>query len=204
MCLRNVALQVGDRWIVQRCTLAIPAGLTLVLGGDGAGKTSVLRLLAGGLAPDAGELSLNGEAWSSAGWGAQVFWRDPRTPWSAGLTPRGWATALAHERPAWCEEDWQRHVAGLALTPHLDKDMRQLSSGSQRKVLLAAALASGAPLTLIDEPVAALDRDAVRYLCAALKRLAETLPSTKRVVLIAHYDPLDDGLPWRRTLTLAD
>lgn len=203
LCLSNVALQVGERWIVQRCTLTVPAGLSLVLGGDGAGKTSLLRLLAGELSPDAGQLSLAGAAWGSAGWGQQVFWRDPRAPWPAALTPRAWTAALAGQQPRWREDEWRRHVEGFALAPHLDKDMHQLSTGSQRKVLLAAALASGAALTLIDEPVAALDRGAVRYLCAALQRLADASPWTERIVLVAHYDPLDDSLPWRHMLTLA-
>ena len=67
----------------------------------------------------------------------------------------------------------------------------QLSSGSQRKVLLAAALANGAVLTLLDEPLAALDKPSISYLLQALEAEARA-PMLGRAVLVAHYDALGD------------
>ncbi|MBS0506375.1 MAG: ATP-binding cassette domain-containing protein [Proteobacteria bacterium] len=180
-----------------------PAGLSLVQRGDGAGKTSLLRLLAGDCAAQAGCVTLNGvdAVRDAARYRAQVFWRDPRAPWPERLTPQAWADELAARYPSWSHALWQAHAAGLGLAPHLGKPMYQLSAGSQRKVLLAAALASGAALTLLDEPVAALDKPSIAYLLQALEAEARTPPWPGRVLVVAHYDALGE-LPWRRTLLL--
>ena len=71
---------------------------------------------------------------------AQVFWRDPRAPWPDTLTPLTWVEQLPAHHPRWSGEAWRAHVAGFGLAMHLHKPMYQLSSGSQRKVLLAAFL----------------------------------------------------------------
>jgi len=68
-------------------------------------------------------------------------------------------------------------------------------------VLLAAALASGAPLTLIDEPEAALDWASIRYLRGALTREAGRSSATGRVIVVANYEPVPD-IPWAQVLRL--
>lgn len=178
-----------------------PAGLSLVAGGDGAGKTSLLRLLAGDCAPQAGRVILLGVDATVQGneYRAQVFWRDPRAPWPEDLTPQAWVDDVAARYARCSDEDWRSHVAGLRLAQHLHKPLYQLSSGSQRKLLLAAALASGAALTLLDEPVAALDKASITYLLQALEREARTLRLPQRAVIVAHYDELG-GLPWRQKI----
>lgn len=132
---------------------------------------------------------------------AQVFWRDPRAPWPEDLTPQAWVDDVAARYARWSDEDWRSHVAGFSLAQHLHKPVYQLSSGSQRKLLLAAALASGAALTLLDEPVAALDKASITYLLQALEREARTLRLPQRAVIVAHYDELG-GLPWRHKIQL--
>lgn len=178
-------------------------GLSLVLGGDGAGKTSLLRLLAADAAPQAGQLVLRGTDVGQQGHGyrAQVFWRDPRAPWPDTLTPQAWADAIAPEYANWSGERWRAHVAGFGLEPHLHKAMHQLSTGSQRKVLLAAALASGAALTLIDEPVAALDKASIAYLLQALDGEVRLPGAEGRAIIVAHYEAPGE-LPWRQIVTL--
>ena len=135
--------------LFQDWSADFPAGLSLIQGGDGTGKTSLLRLFAGESAPQAGSVTLLGmdAVRQPAEYRAQVFWRDPRAPWPDTLTPLTWVEQLPAHHPRWSGEAWRAHVAGFGLAMHLHKPMYQLSSGSQRKVLLAAALASGAVLT---------------------------------------------------------
>ena len=64
----------------------------------------------------------------------------------------------------------------------------------------AGALASGAALTLIDEPVAGLDKPSVQYLQQALAAVAT---QQDRAVVVAHYDALV-GVPWQATIALPD
>lgn len=178
-----------------------PAGLSLVLGGDGAGKTSLLRLLAGDCVPQAGQMLLHGMDLMEQDYCTQVFWRDPREPWPEMLTPQAWVEDVSARHARWSDEDWVTHALGFGLAQHLHKPMYQLSTGSQRKVLLAAALASGAALTLLDEPVAALDKASIVYLLQALEREARAPRSPGRAVIVAHYEELGD-LPWSSTVTL--
>ncbi len=199
---RSVDLAVGGRPILRGWSAAVSAGLVLVLGDEGAGKTSVLRLLAGETAPGAGSLHLNGAVHGTAAYGTQVFWHDPRIGAPPDSTPLAWGAQWAERHPRWREDEWLRHLHGFALQPHVDKAMFQLSTGSQRKVLLAAALASGAPLTLIDEPVAALDRPSIAYLCTALAHEGRTPRWPDRAIVLAHYDSLGPNVPWSRTVSL--
>lgn len=199
LCLGFAQQPLFTQWSAD-----IPAGLTLIQGGDGAGKTSLLRLLAGEWAPQAGRLLLQAvdAAAQPDAYRARVFWRDPRAPWPDALTARDWVAGQRALHAHWSAQGWSEHVEGWGLAEHLHKPMRQLSTGSQRKVLMAAALASGAPLTLLDEPVAALDKPSVAYLLQALRREARAPHAPGRAVVVAHYDALGDGMPWRQVITL--
>lgn len=178
-------------------------GATLVQGGESSGKTTLLRLLAGALAPAQGQLVLNGTALVQApeAYRRQVFWMDPRSDALDALTVRAWLQTLPAQHAAWDAAALAAHVQGWGLEEHLDKGFYMLSTGSKRKVLMAAALASGAPLTLIDEPVAGLDHGSVRYLCQALAATSAAQPG--RAIVVAHYEPLA-GVPWRAVIELPE
>jgi ABC-type Mn2+/Zn2+ transport system ATPase subunit len=75
-------------------------------------------------------------------------------------------------------------MEGLSLTPHLDKALYMLSTGSRRKVFMAAALASQAAVTLLDQPFVALDRPSITYLLGVL---ADAAKNTDRAWVVADY-----------------
>ena len=176
-------------------------GATLVLGGESSGKTTLLRLMAGALPADGGRLVLRGTVLADApvAYRQQVFWEDPRSDAIDPLTVRAWLQSLPALHPAWDAQALTAHVAGFGLEPHLDKGFYMLSTGSRRKALMAAALASGAALTLIDEPVGGLDRPSVLYLQQALARHAHQ----PRALVVAHYEALP-GVPWAQVLELPE
>lgn len=201
----GICFGFAQRPLFQHWSADFPAGLVLVQGGDGAGKTSLLRLMAGEWAPQAGRMLLHGTSATQqpAQYRAQVFWRDPRAPWPQAMTAQDWAAELRTVHARWSEEDWHAHVVGWGIAGHLHKAMHQLSAGSQRKVLMAGALASGAPLTLLDEPLAGLDKASIAYLLQALQREASAPRTAGRVLVVAHYDALGD-LPWRHRVVLPE
>lgn len=174
----------------------VPAGAALVQGGPGSGKTALLRLLAGALAPTRGRVLLRGVPVLAG----QVFWAERDAAGAEKTVVRDWWNALAERYPGWDAAALARHVEGFALAPHEAKAFFMLSTGTRRKAWLAAALASGAPLALIDEPLAGLDLASARYLAAAI---AEAVRSPGRVVVVAHDAPLE-GVPWVATLALPD
>ena len=180
----------------------IPPGVTLVRGGDGVGKTTLLRLLAGVLPAQGGALCVHGA--SLAGqpsiYRQQVFWVDPRTDAHDPLTPADWFRSLPALYPSFDETRLHALVDGFGLRPHIDKPIYMLSTGSRRKVWLAAGFASGAALTLLDEPFAALDKASAGFV---LELLDEAARHPSRAWLVAHYEPPGD-VPLAALIDLGD
>ena len=200
--IKNLHFSHPQHSLWQGWSADLNPGVTLLRGGDGSGKTTLLRLLAGDLAPQQGRLVLQGMDGMADpdGYRRQVFWQDPRAHALHDITGMAWLATLPARYPAWDASALAAHVQGWGLAVHLDKPIYQLSSGSQRKLLMAAALASGAALTLIDEPIAGLDRPSIAYLQQALANAAQ---SPQRAIVVAHYEALD-GVPWQQVLDLPD
>lgn len=129
----------------------------------------------------------------------QVFWRNPREPLAQPeQLVHDWVAAQVQHWPLWDAMAWQQHVQGFQLHEQLAKPLWHLSTGSLRKLWLTAALASGAAVTLVDEPIAGLDGNALRYLSHALDALGEQLaqqPTPQRWVMVAHWEALP-GVTW--------
>lgn len=172
----------------------LPAGLTR-LDAD-VGKTTLLRLLAGDLAGE-GDFVLNGDAWHPAGRPDAASWVDPRSDAWDGCTPDEVKAAVQQRHPGFDHASWHRLVRAFDLEGHLHKTMHMLSTGSRRKVALAAVLSAGAALTLLDEPTAGLDAPARDALAGALQDLAA---QPRRAALLAAAWGLESQLPWAAVL----
>ncbi|WDZ96235.1 ATP-binding cassette domain-containing protein [Herbaspirillum sp. WKF16] len=153
---------------------AIPAGVTLVRGGDGRGKTTLLQLLAGLMPARDGVLELDGIRLDedSEAYRRRVFYIDPRTEAYEQLTPPELFGKLRERFPAFDDSRLPALVDGLSLAPHLEKKLFMLSTGSKRKVYLAAAFAANATLTLLDDPFASLDRASINFVTDTLNARA--------------------------------
>ncbi|WP_288253840.1 ATP-binding cassette domain-containing protein [uncultured Hydrogenophaga sp.] len=165
----------GSALLFNDTSLALGPGLTWLTGEDGSGKSTLLSLLAGALAPQAGRLWANGH-WlhdDPAAYRRQVFWIDPQTEAHDALPAAGYLEGLATHWPRLSEAALSDLVDGFGLAEHLHKPLYMLSTGSRRKVWLTAALAAGAPVTLIDQPFAALDAPSARFLADCLADMAE-------------------------------
>lgn len=154
-CLR------GERLVFQTLSFRARAGEALLLTGpNGSGKSSLLRLMAGLLAPAAGRLTWDGAAIA-----------DDRESHRARLHYVGHLDALKpaltvvenlafyaalHGKPA-DDAALDRAVAQFRLDQLVDTPARFLSQGQRRRAALARVLAAPAPLWLLDEPTLALD-----------------------------------------------
>jgi ABC-type transport system involved in cytochrome c biogenesis ATPase subunit len=167
--------------LFDRLSLDIGPGLTFVRGGEQRGKSVLLRLLAGKLQTEAGKLS-----WPAAQAGqASVFLFDGDDIEPDSTVVGAWLQQQSHRHPGWNPALLDELVQDFGLGGHLGKTLHMLSTGSRRKVMLAAAFASGASLTLLEKPFAALDASS-RALLAEL--LQEAAAHPKRAWVLADYD----------------
>lgn len=175
--------------LFDKLTLALWPGVTLVRGDEGTGKTTLLQLLAGALPATAtrGNLRINGIslAQDRHAYQRQVAWLDPRDTALDDQTARQVFAGASGKYPASDPDALRAHVEGLSLEPHLDKALYMMSTGTRRKVFLAAALAAQTPLTLLDQPFMALDRPSIDYLLAVL---AEAARHPGRAWAVADYE----------------
>ena len=189
----------GPLALFHQVDVHLPAGVSALVGDEGVGKTSLMRLLAGDLAATAGELWVGGGLVPlSRPQAASVLWLDLRLPLHDEDTPEAFWTQLRQHLPDWSTEMQLSLVTDLQLKPHLGKRLNMLSTGSRRKVGLVAALASGAQVTLIDQPFASLDTASIRVIQNALRAVAQ---HPRRAWLIADYEPPAD-VPLASVLTL--
>ena len=163
-----------------------PPGITLIRGGDGCGKSTLLRLLVGALPAQSGTLHINGINLQAhqANYKAKVFWVEPRSSAFDQLTVQDY---FELQRSSYVDFDdgvLTDITEGLSLQAHLQKQLFMLSTGSKRKVFLAAAFASGAVVTLLDEPFAALDAISIGFILSWLKGAAS---ENNRAWVIADY-----------------
>lgn len=164
----------------------LPPGVTWVGGDESTGKTTLLRLLAGELTAQSGSLQISSVslAGNAPAYRGQVYWVDPRTQAFDALTPQAYWDGVRERYPGFDGALLAALAEAFALTPHLPKSLYMLSTGTKRKVFLAAAFASGAAVTLLDEPFAALDKTSIEQVLALLGEASEH-PS--RAWVVADY-----------------
>jgi len=171
-------------WALRDCTLAIPEGRVAgLVGPNGVGKTTLLRLAAGLLAPTCGTISVLGQ--DPAAGPAQLA----RVGFVAQDTPVYARTSVAdHLRlGAWLNPRWEgelarRRVAQAGLDPA--QRAGSLSGGQRAQLALTLALAKRPEFLILDEPAASLDPLARReFLRGLMEAVAEHGVS---VVLSSH------------------
>jgi ABC-type multidrug transport system ATPase subunit len=200
--VQDLRFGFAGQWLPLPPQLQIPPGVTWLGGGEGRGKTSLLRLLAGDLRAPGSSLQLDGASLHAqpAAYLQQVAWMDPRNVAFDQVSATQFFETTAARYPDWDAALLADLAEGLGLAAHLEKPLYMLSTGSKRKVWLAAALASGARLTLLDEPFAALDKASIRCVLALLQ---EAAAHPRRAWVVADYEaPLD--VPLAQTIDLGD
>lgn len=148
-----------------------PARPVVVIGGNGTGKSTLLRIAAGASAPTAGRVT---------GRPRIVGFLPGRVPASTRMPARAY---LRHMAAVHGTRDDPAEVLGdLGFSGDLDAPVARLSTGNVQKVGLAQALGCGAGLLVLDEPWAGLDAAAA----AALERRLATAAGTADLLVADH------------------
>ena len=163
---RGLAGARGERWLFEGLDLDLAPGETLVVTGpNGTGKTTLLRILAGLLAAEEGEVSWRPLPDEER---QRLHYLGHQNSVKSALTVvqnLGFWQRLAGRPDA---EALQRATSAFALEELLDLPARVLSAGQRRRLALARLVAVPAPLWLLDEPTSALDAASADAFAAAV------------------------------------
>jgi ABC-type transport system involved in cytochrome bd biosynthesis fused ATPase/permease subunit len=164
----------------------LPGEVVALTGPSGAGKSTVLAALLGFVVPDRGVIVAGGSAadeFEATVWRRQLAW----VPQRPGLRTGSIADNVRLGQPT-ATDDRVRQALAAAGAAELDPATpvgergQLLSGGQQRRVALARALITEAPVLLLDEPTAGLDAEAEAAVIAGLR-------STGRSVLMVAHRP---------------
>ncbi len=185
----------GERRLFAGLDLAVGPGEWLhVQGENGAGKTSLLRILASLSPPDEGEIRWCGEPVKALAedYHRALLFLGHHGAVKEDLTPFENLTLAAQlDGTVLHEESALKALARFGLRGREDLAVRFLSAGQKRRVLLARLAVRKATLWILDEPFTALDVKAVDMLSALI---AEHVASGGMAILTSHQSmPLPNG-----------
>jgi molybdate transport system ATP-binding protein len=183
----DVARRLGDTDIA--CRIEPGDGLTVLFGPSGAGKTSVLNMVAGLMTPDSGHIRVGGATLFDgaldlpaearrAGYVFQEPRLFPHLRVRANLT---YGRREGEAGPLGIDEA----IAFLGIAHLLDRWPRTLSGGEARRVAIGRALLSGPRFLLLDEPLSSLDRARREEIMAVIERLRDEV---KLPILMVTHD----------------
>lgn len=171
LAANRIACRRGDRVLFKGLSLDLRGGQALqVVGANGTGKSSLLRILAGLLTPFSGTVERVG----AAGLIDERPALDPHLPLGRALA-------------FWQRIDGGRDevIAQLGLETLMDVPVRYLSTGQKKRAALARLIGQGAPIWLLDEPLNGLDTHAVTL----VEGLAAQHCAQGGICLVASHQP---------------
>jgi NitT/TauT family transport system ATP-binding protein len=208
--IRKLCFSFGEKTVFENFSLELGGGSRaagtprdnplVILGASGCGKTTLLRLMAGLLRPDLGEITLpsgagdaaaggtegNADSAGSGGPACSFVFQEPRLlPWKTALAN----VSLPLEGLLGKKEARKRaryYLGLVSLEDFCEAFPEELSGGQKQRVSIARAFACPGPLLLMDEPFQSLDIPLRRHLLDLTKKLLESAP--RRLVAVTH-DP---------------
>lgn len=187
----NLGKRFGTRVLFRRLSFRLEGGQSLaVTGANGTGKSTLLRLLAGVLAPSRGRVQLSIRAWDVP---------PEERPLHTGLVApylNVYDDFSARENLAFlararrlpdAAKQTEAVLALVGLEARADDRVRTFSSGMKQRVKYAAALLAGPPLLLLDEPAANLDAEGL----AMVERVIDHQRAEGRLLVVATNDPAE-------------
>lgn len=193
--LTQVSFKVADRTILQPTSLEFDKGkITTLLGHNGCGKSTLMKLLSRQQAPHQGRILVDGQALDSFDhkrFAMKIAYLPQHPPITDGITVR---ELVSFGRYPWkgafgrySQADWDiidEAIEKVELTHYQDRFVATLSGGERQRTWVAMLLAQQSECILLDEPTSALDIAHQHELLALIRQLNQTLGLT--VIMVLH------------------
>lgn len=203
--LHTISKCFGERIVLKDASATVSSGITGLLGANGSGKTTILRIIAGLLDQDSGELFFNKEKISQK----SKFWRSQigYLPQSPALYER--MTVTEYLDYMLLLSGWKQHgmrqvrieelIHSLNLVPYKDVPLGHLSGGTRQRAAIGQAFIHNPCVLLLDEPTNNLDaEERIRFHNQLIAQ------SQHRVVLYVGHVVNDLALVCSKILVLAE
>ncbi|HYE18728.1 MAG TPA: ABC transporter ATP-binding protein [Tepidisphaeraceae bacterium] len=192
--MKNVSKSYGDMHVLSDINLTIKEGeFVAIVGYSGAGKTTLISLLAGLIKPDAGSVTLAGEPIAGPSPDrAIVFQNYSLLPWLSVFENVQLAVDSVYPKKSGAERKalTARTIAMVNLSHAVEKKPSELSGGMRQRVSVARALAMNPRVLLMDEPLGALDA----LTRATIQDEIERIWSADRKTCVLITNDVDEGI----------
>ncbi|XOQ37122.1 MAG: ABC transporter domain-containing protein [Lactococcus sp.] len=193
LCVKDVSKSIEGQLILEGVTFDLSGGSIIgLVGRNGVGKTTLMRLIAGDMQADSGQITFDATGRAS------VFYLDPLSNWLTGYTPLVAADVLAVFYPKFDRERFEAILCSQKLP--VTKAIASFSKGQKALVAIAAGIASQANFLLFDEPLDGLDVFVKDYFKALI---LEAVDAGRGVIIATHNLAELDSLA-DRTLLIHD
>ncbi|MEQ9325761.1 MAG: ABC transporter ATP-binding protein [Rhodospirillales bacterium] len=184
--VRNVCKTYGDVEALNDMSLDFPRGqLTSLLGPSGCGKTTLLKIVAGLLPANSGEVLVNGKPVTGPGPDRAFVFQDfALLPWASVLRNVAFGLELRGVGREEREAIATKYIADVGLTGFENAYPHELSGGMRQRVGLARALSVDADVLLMDEPFSAVDEQTRRKFQEDLLALVKN--ESKTFIFVTH------------------
>lgn len=186
--VRSLEKAYGAKQAVRGISFAVEKGTVLgFLGPNGAGKSTTMRMIAGVLEPDVGDVLIDGKSIIAERRAAQAAlgYLPEGAPLYNDMTPPEFLAFLASARQipkAQRKDAIERTIADARISGVLGQRIGALSKGYRRRVGLAGAILHDPPVLVLDEPTDGLDPNQKRAVRALIARMAPT----KAIIISTH------------------
>ena len=178
LLVENISKSFAGEKVLENLSLRVPAHQTLgILGRSGCGKTTLLKLIAGLLSPDAGDIFLDGKsilAVPANRRGIVYLYQDALLfPHLTVFENVAFGLRIRREKENVIRARTLATLESLELADQRAKMPHQLSGGQKQRVSFGRALIINPPLLLLDEPFGSLDAETRTSMQDLFKRVAE-------------------------------
>jgi len=184
--VKGIYKNYGDVEALRDMSLDFPKGqLTSLLGPSGCGKTTLLKIIAGLLAPNQGEVYVNGQIVTEPGPDRAFVFQDfALMPWASVLRNVAFGLELRKVAKSEREDIARKYIKDVGLDGFENSFPHELSGGMRQRVGLARALSVDSPVLLMDEPFSAVDEQTRRKFQEDLLQLVKE--ESKTFIFVTH------------------